>query len=294
MTLCEIQRGDAGKSDPFTILIVASPAYEYNGTISADPVMQRPAAFDAAVAHIHASLFGQLPGQRELALGSPGIGSAVRVLAHFEQPAAVDVSCALVSAEKGVDHFLVPRREVIAAFASRLGCVADVVFAISRNPRAYRACSLPASDDLARPGVRYTMDGTAGIHACHSTIPGTVAIDAGSRSLVALHEFHHAMGSVENGQIVDLYRGATTEGVNLKRTAQPQPGVFCIYEGRHYPSEPPAGGSGTSAFFRCARHDDTQPALMGNFEEGEPDEACQNDLITRDFVLDRVKAKVNR
>ena len=160
MTLNTIAPG-ANKQNPFTLLILATPGLEtpwQSGVFGADPITSSRQAFDNTAHYICDVLFGRLSGQRELGLGSPGIGTNVRVLVHFDASLPVGDATSFVGLNSS-STVIVARRRQIAAFVATLGIEADVVFAVSANASHDRASAWPADDDLSKGGQNFQLDG---------------------------------------------------------------------------------------------------------------------------------------
>ena len=292
-----IFHGDTTKPDPFTILVIATPAYVTDavpGNVVADPIMLQPAAFRAKVEYLCTVLFGKLPGQAEKALGTNGIGPAVRVVSHFDPTAPVSNANALV-VQCPRSNIVEPRRYEIARLVATLGLEVDIVFAVTCNPSHRRSSGLAADDDLARGTTPYQLDGRVYHHAHHSNVPGTVALHTVAGSLTGLHEFQHALGSFQNGQIKDVNIDGP-EAVNRK-VGRPIPARFCTYNGNAFNSDTvgkPFGYPAGWMSYHCEHHDAANPSLMDDYWFGKPPIACQNDHLTRAFVLDRLYAKIRR
>ena len=294
-----IRPGDTSKPDPFTIVIVSNPALEApwnSGTFVIDPITSNQAAFDGCVRYIDDSLFGNLPGQRETFLADPAILPKLRVVSLFVTGLAAADANALVG-QDGVSNLLVARRKVFAPFLAAFGYQADVAYAISASATHTRASAWFTTDDDTRPGVGFTLDGVAFSHRFYNIIPGTVALPVNSTSLTALHEFGHAFSSYTNGAVVDLYADSGP-GLNNKRE-RPAPATFANYDGTVMASDPNRGGLGYPGNWQsnhCELLDPTVPAVMDNYwlaSDGVP-EHCQHDRITRQFLRDRILAKLSR
>ena len=106
---------------------------------------------------------------------------------------AAQDSNALV-AQDGVSILLVARRSMFAPFLTRYGLQADVAYAVSASDSHDRASAWFTSDDDARQGCPFAVDGVTFYHRHYNRIPGTVAIHCNSKSLTALHEFGHNLG----------------------------------------------------------------------------------------------------
>jgi len=296
-TISILRPGDTSKADPFTICIVANPALEaprQTGQFMPDPISTDQPAFDRAVDYIQSCLFGLLPGQIEAPLADPAIEPKVRLVSIFAPGLTAEDKNALV-ANDSVSNQLIARRTVFSPFLARFGFHADVAYAVSNSATHNRATAWFTSDDDARGGVSFTLDGVQLVHRFFNLIPGTVAIPATAKSLTALHEFQHAISSYSNGSIVDLYVDSNP-GVNCKR-GRPIPPDFGDYDGTGFGSDPTRDGLGYEPgwlSYHCALINSGLPAVMDNYFRGSTPEACQNDEITRRFIIDRLNAKLSR
>lgn len=293
-----LREGDTSKSDPFTILFIANPALEMpwnSGTFGVDPVTYDQQAFNTCVGYALDCLFGNLPGQRERLLADPAISAKVRVISVFRVGLTAEDQNALV-AEDGVSNLLVARRGVFAQFIANLGLQADVVYAISQSASHTRASSWFTSDNDAGPGIDFVLDGVTRSHRFYNLTPGTVAIHTTARSLTPLHEFGHALSSYTNGAIVDLYVD-NGPALNNKR-GRPIPGQFATYSGDVLEADTSRAGIGYPSgwqSFHCELLDTESPAVMDNyFLASAGSEVCQHDKITREFLRDRLLAKLYR
>jgi hypothetical protein len=298
MTAITVMRpGNVSKAEPFTVLVIANPAIQALKSANVfvrDPVVDDPAAFIACARYIEDALFRRLPGQIEPMLGAPDIVDEIRMLSILEPAMPVDDLHAFV-AHDDVSTLLLARRATIAAFLTAQELIADVVYAVSASPSHTRASAWFTSDDDTRGGVPFTLDGVPLSHRFYYTIPGTVALHTSATSLTAAHELQHAISSYTNGQIVDLYVDSPA-AVNCRR-GRPIAQPFARYQADAHASDPDRANLGYPAgwaSFHCDRVDRGRPALMDNYWLGHPPEACQNDTITRQFVLDRVRAKIAR
>jgi len=296
-TISILRPGDTSKDDPFTICIIANPALEapwQTGQFILDPISTDQPLFDRTVDYIQSCLFGLLPGQAEAPLADPAIEPKVRVVSIFAPGLAAEDKNALV-ANDSVSNQLIARRTVFSPFLARFGFHADVAYAVSNSAMHNRATAWFTSDDDARGGVAFTLDGVQLVHRFFNLIPGTVAIHATANSLTALHEFQHAISSYSNGSIVDLYVDSSP-GLNCKR-GRPIPPDFATYDGAVLASDPTRDGLGYESgwlSYHCALIDPSLPAVMDNYFLGSTPDACQNDEITRRFILDRLNAKLSR
>jgi hypothetical protein len=294
-----IHLGDLTKPDPFGICIIANPALEAplnSGTFVTDPIMANQPAFDACANYIVTSLFGGLPGQLERLLGDPSIGSKIRVTSLFV-PGLLPEDPNSLAAQDGVSNLLVARRTGFNPFLARYGQHADVAYAVSQSASHTRASAWFTSDDDAGPGTPFTLDGTTYSHRHHCLIPGTIALHSTSNSMTAVHEFGHALSSYTNGALVDLYTDSRP-GFNNK-WGRPIPASFATYQGTAFATDITRDGLGYPVSWQSyhpALIPPSFPALMDNYWLA-PDhvpEHCQHDGLTRQFLLDRLRAKISR
>lgn len=296
-----IRTGTPGKMDPFTILVIANPALEApwnSGTFVADSMATQAlrSNFDACVSYIEESLFTGLPGQAEVILGDPAISPHIRLLTLFSMGLPAEGRYAFV-AQDGASNLLVARRNAIRDFLINQNVIADVVYAISASASHTRASAWFTTDDDTGPGVAFTLDGAMLHHRHHYSIPGTIAMHHTADSLTAPHEFQHAVSSYSNGQVVDLYVDSAP-GVNNKN-GRPIPLNFGTMNGTGFLSDATRGPIGyplTWISCHCELHDSSNPAIMDNYYKAPSrvPEICQNDKITRDFLRDRLLAKIAR
>lgn len=294
-----IRRGDTTKPNPFTICIAANPALEApwgSNAFAADPISANQVAFDAAVQYVDTALFGALPNQREQFINDPTVAAKIRVVSIFVQGLSLSDSNALV-AQDGVSNILVARRTAFTPFLARYGLYADVAYAVSGSKSHTRASAWFTSDDDSRGGVNFTLDGASLSHRYHNLIPGTVAIHTSSNSLTALHEFGHALSSYSNGSVVDLY---VDSGVGLNnKLGRPIPPAFGTYNAVAFNSDSVRDGLGYPPGWQSYHSeliDANVPAVMDDYWQAATHvpEHCQHDKITRQFLLDRLQAKVAR
>jgi hypothetical protein len=112
-----------------------------------------------------------------------------------------------------------------------------------------------------------------------------------------LHEFGHALSSYTNGSVVDLYADSSA-GINNKR-GNPMPANFAVYNGIGMTTDSTRNGlgyPGSWQSYHCELIDSSFPAVMDNYwlaADGIP-EHCQHDKITRQFLIDRLRAKIAR
>ncbi len=298
-TIRVLRPGDATKLNPFTIFIIANPALETpwnSGAFDIDPIMGNQPAFDACANYIVTSLFGGLPGQMERLLSEPTIAPRVRVVSLF-MPGLPATDQNSLAAQDGVSNMLIARRNVFNPFLTRGGFFADVAYAVSMSPTHTRASAWYTTDDDTRPGVPFNLDGAMFFHRHYCLIPGTIALPANSKSMTAVHEFGHALSSYSNGALIDLYVDSPP-ALNNKR-GRPIPANFATYSGVLIPSDPmrdSLGYPGSWQSYHPGLISPQFPALMDNYWMA-PDhvpEHCQHDKITRQFLMDRLHAKISR
>lgn len=295
-----VRAGDTSKPDPFTILVVANPALETpldSGNFAVDPIMSDRVAFENCVDYVERSLFAALPGQADPMLSDPAVAPAVRVLSLFHAGLPAEARFSFVANDDSSDELLVARRAAIRDFLLDEGIVADVVYGISGSHTHTRASAWFTSDDDASPGVSFTIDGVSMHHRHRYLVPGTVGMHVTASSLTAPHEFQHAISSYSNGMIVDLYVDSPP-AVNNK-CGRPIPERFGFQDAVSLKSDPDRGMltyPPAWSSYHCEIHDPGNPAIMDNYylaPSGVP-ESCQNDKVTRTFVIDRIRAKMAR
>src|SRR5262249_44237619 len=138
-----------------------------------------------------------------------------------------------------------PRRDSIAAFMKSHGIVADVVYALTASSTHQRASAWFTSDDAARGGVAFTVDGNPFTHRFFNTVPGTVALPISSTSMTGLHEFGHAASSFTDGKVVDQYVDSSPD-LNVK-SGRPIPAAFGTLNATNYNSDLVRDGLGYPA-----------------------------------------------
>lgn len=291
------RRAGAATAEPFTILIAANVAIEapFNtGQFLRDPIMSDPNGFNSSVDYIENALFGNLPNQAESLLGDPALAPNVRLLTWFDAATPTTATHSFVGQDSG-SLLIMARRMAITTFLQANNLIADVVFAVTGSATHSRASAWYTSDDDAGPGVPFQLDGATFHHRKRYQIPGTVAIHRSANSLTAAHEFSHAISSYTNGRIVDLYSDQQIPNLNTK--LRPVISPFATYANTAFAPGARAAAGGYPAGWRsyhCDLSAPAFPALMDNYWLGAPPERCENDLITRQFIKDRVAAKMSR
>lgn len=292
---------DRSSSNPFTIAIILNPfLYSPGGspTLVRDPLQGHLPDFYDAARYIVDCLYGRLPAQAEKLLDDWRLRGKIRVDSYVDCGAGQSDANALVALDDMGD-LLIPRRQHVLNWLTRNRIFADVAYVVSGSTTHGRAAAYMATDDEGQGGTPFHYDGTSYMHCYYSSVPGTIAIHSTSRSLTALHEFSHAVSSYSNGMIIDLYiNGTNKSGIN-KKHGRPIPVDFCDYNGMVHRSDLGRGplGYGTGwTSYHCELFDASSPALMDDYwrePHGVP-ERCQHDKISRQFLLDRLIAKIGR
>lgn len=307
-----ILRAGASKPNPFTICIVANRLLEApyrSRTYIVDPITTNRGAFDACAQYIVDSLFRGLPRQTEGILDDPTIGPHVRIVSFFEttapDPQANNRDAQALVAQDGDSFLLIARRTQIRDYLQNgFGQTVDVAYAVSGSATHTRASAWFATDDPSNVGVAFALDGQNLVHCNNSFIPGTVAIHHTAQTLTAPHEFGHALSSYQNGMVVDLYID-NGPAVNCKVGVRPIPPSFGSYAAYALSSDATRSCIGYPAnwtSYHCERvgiqvGGPDLPAIMDNYYlacAGYTSEECENDVVTRYFLRDRLRAKINR
>lgn len=309
----EVRRKGADKPEPFLVVVLNNPVLErryQSGRFDADPLDPDDGRYTRAIDHIEAALWGELPGQRESAFIDGSLAQAARLEVLTIRDAPTDAAHAFVS---HYGHTMItPRWQAVHDFFKATGRTADVIFAVTGSTTQNRATAWPGADDrhrghdLFEVGVDGQMDRFR--HHYWPTIPGTVAVHVDERSITPVHEFGHAIatynakdhvsGQAVDGLIADLYNDGVA-GLNKRTGRPPDPLRFATYV---------SGGQTTDhdwdrvrlydgwRSYHCSRMDPTLPAIMDNYTNAPSDmqTACLHDSITRQFIRDRVAARMKR
>lgn len=285
------------KPKPFTVLIVANPRLEApRGSIQfiSDPILTDEPLFDRVAAYIVQSLVGNLPGQEER-LFDPPSAVRLRVVSFFD--AALEDSHSLV-AQDSVSFQLIGRTQALPTVLATIGeAYADVVFAVSASATHTRSTAWFTQDDDTRAGVSFTYDGATLTHRHWNVVPGLVSLHSSADALTALHEFQHAISSYTNGIIIDLYVDGTAAA--NRKAGRPIPINFCNHNGANVAADllragVPGGYPAVWTSFHPEQHDNTRPSVMDNYYQAVVPNSCQNDRLTRQFITDRIRAKMAR
>jgi hypothetical protein len=262
-----------------------------------DPISSDEAAFNSAVQTIFDALFGQATDQAEPFLGTDDVADGCTVHHVFLTQYPVERQYAFVQEAPDSDIIGARRSEVDEFLREALGIRADLIFVVTASETHQRDAASAATDDEERGGVPFMMDSVHGQHCYYTLIPGSVAFHASSTGMIALHEAGHALGSYQNGLISDLYVD-DGPGINSKR-GRPIPESFAVLNDTAYRTDLSRDHIGYPASWQayyCQLHDPEYPSIMDNFWEaaGGAINRCQHDTITRQFLLDRVRAKISR
>lgn len=295
--IINVERPGAPKPNPFTICVIANPFIERpldSNNYVRDPILSDHQKFRDVLDYAIKCLFGQLPQQREVFLSNADIEPHVKIVSVFDDTVSVNDGGGLVG-EQG--ELVRPISRAFIPFLNRYGLKPDIVFAVTDSDMSQRSSASYATDGDDAPGVPFNLDGVVRCHVYESRTPGTVALHTSARSLVALHEFCHAISSWENGKIVDLY-GNLAPACNSKLGQIPNPPHFANYNNIVFLPDTARlpNRSTVQGFFCCELTGAKYPALMDNFwlEPSGVYEHCEHDKITREFLRDRILAKINR
>jgi hypothetical protein len=290
--------GDTTKPNPFTILILANVAMEApwtSGLVTRDPILSKRPAFESCVGYVVNALTQGLPGCREPLLNDATVRGRVRILSLFDPTLSVTLSNSFVGMHSA-SSLLVARRAEIAAFIAAQGILADIVYAITDGDDLHkRASAWFTTDDPAGGGVAFKVDGSTFQHCFESSIPGTIAMHVAATGPTAAHEFCHAVSSYQNGSIVDLYVDSP-HAVNNK-IGRPIPPAFGTLDLKSHSSDLTRDHIGYPIDWKSYHSeliDSSRPALMDNYHFAADPLGCQNDGVTRQFIIERLRAKAAR
>lgn len=198
-------------SNPYTIVFVANPRIlKEDKTLERDPIIDNQELFFRVVTRCLRSFVNN-----EL-LRLPEIISRVRLLAVFR-----DEETALCEEVAAGIEILAPLTEVAvlkefvtntAELTDKLQEV-DIIFVISASDYLTRSSARFTKDRFNRADRNFELTFSPDLatfstmkHASLAELPGVAAISAWDERLkTPVHEFAHAMSSLENGAIVDEY-----------------------------------------------------------------------------------------
>ncbi len=301
-----IQAGQG--NPPYTIVFVANPFIaEFGGGFSRDEIMDNKALFWQAVTRCLRAF-----ASNEL-LQLPEIFHRLRFTAIFDESVSEASNAnALCEATADVGNILAPRADlhIIKDFVSRHVEYADVVFLISAYRELTRSAARFTDEQNQTEGkpFAFTFQPNLGdpanqrLHPYRCDLPGVVAFSAwDDRIKTVMHEFAHAMSSVENGVIHDEYQDRSGESlavINKKFRAgsdDPIPNHYGEYQ---------LDGGPVSRYDSDRNRSDKDPGWVSYTPEKEsPDFSCIMDIaydrfrydnLIFDFMYDRLLTKINR
>lgn len=286
---------------PYTVALVANPAIlRRDGGIGADPAVGDRRRFHWKVRFC---LRNFLELDEDLLRQ---FDPAIRYVAIFDDQVTPDLTSALVQ-EVPTYPILEPRRDAIGPFLEARNVRADVAIVLHGRDDYDRGYAWPTTDDPARGGTPFHLDGAAGTHFFYALVPGAVALPMIATSgPIALHEFCHAAASFEGGAVIDLYNDDRLKAlpgagrVNKRwrqRGGDPIPADFAVYDEHEHPSDPYRDGLGypkTWSSYHAAPRAPGFPNLMDNYTWADQPKGCQLDGMTHAWLSDRIRAKVNR
>ena len=180
----------------------------------------------------------------------------------------------------------------------------DVAFAVFHSESHPRSSGDPARDDETSSGRQFLYDLDEHVHRALSALPSGVALSAthaGSRALVALHEFAHAAGSETDGLLGDLYRDGRSASFEVNRKlrlpGEPLPRWFARYDGAAYRTDRQRDGLGYPAGWRsfsAELADPNRPNVMDAYSEADDQLRCRLDLLSLRFLRDRIEWRLAR
>ncbi|MDZ7265164.1 MAG: hypothetical protein ONB16_11295 [candidate division KSB1 bacterium] len=308
-------------ANPYTIAIVANPKIlKADGQTEDDPILTNRTLFMRTVTRILRSFVNN-----EL-LALPEILNQMRFVIIFDNNSNSAETIPALCVELPASDILCPLQDVAKTLAyvkSKVDGIdiIDVIFVISASESLIRSSARFTEDDTKRKGRRfdYTFSTTQKkpnqrTHYFYPKLPGVVALSAwDDRLKTAVHEFAHAMSSLEGGAIVDEYLDRYNEAVEevlknnilnkkyRQRWQDPVPDVFGTYKLYNQ--------SGTAVItqidypsdrYRCdkrenwlsyvpERNDSRQSCIMDVAYYG-----YEFDRLIFDFMYDRLLAKFSR
>ena len=291
-------------SAPFTFVFAATPAREtVSGAIIPDGILADRPGFHRLVTDCLIALLTPV----EDLLRVDAAEREIRFVAIFDplQPGDAEVNALVRESpdpETNVPVLIKARTLKLNDFVGQYHEDPDIVFCLT-TVAGLNPGGTSATDDVSLAGTPYVMDGIDRTHRHFTDIPGSAAIstDMRRRLQTPLHEFCHSLGAFNDCRCRDLYddRGRDYT-INKKwRTlaSDPVPAVFATYEGREYASDPDRAGRGYPAGYRSYHPQLREPGRL-NLMDGYRDEAepklSRLDLLTYDWIRDRLRAKLRR
>lgn len=300
-------REGAGEN-PYTLAIVANPLIYIakENRFEEDPVIHNEALFTKAALRCLKSI-----AANEL-LRLPEIASRLKIVAVYDNNFAVDDTHALCETFESITNVIAPRQDLsrVDSYLKARDVTADVIFLISGSEELTRSSarfSEEAPENSSGKEFQFAGHFTASPvvrrhpHTAH--LPGAAAISAwDDRLKTPMHEFAHAMSSVQNGPILDEYDDRIFSSLefavnkNSRDSAtDPVPTLFAQY-----------GLSGEEPTpYYSDRHRRDKEANWTSYvpEKRSPHVSCTMDLayyddefdrLIFDFMYDRIMARMGR
>jgi len=287
-----------------------------NETFEPDPIMNdnNPELFFKVVIRCIRSFLNN-----EL-LSLPEIFPRLRIVAVFKKENhSLTNENALCEDIDPSSDILAPRADVsvITTYLEDFVENPDVIFVISGSPSLNRSSARFSVEKLNKNGkkFRFTFTDNIGdkknerIHAHFADTPGVVALSAWDNRLkTPVHEFAHAMSSIENGAIVDEYldqyypeleerlQGNIINRKTRANSNEPVPDIFARYK-------PDVNGETITYFSDRYRRDKELNWLSYVPERTTSGHSCIMDIsyfgyrfdkLLFDFMYDRLLTKLNR
>lgn len=301
-----IQEG-AG-ANPYTLAIVANPVIYIpaENRFEEDPAIRDEALFTKAALRCLKSI-----AENDL-LRLPEISSRLKIVAVYDKNFAENDTHALCEAFERITNVIAPREDLnrVDSYLKDRGVTADVVFLISGSEEFTRSSarfSEEAPDNLS--GKEFQLAGHFAAspmlrrHPQTANLPGVAAISAwDDRLKTPMHEFAHAMSSVQNGPILDEYDDRIFSSLEFAvnkssrgSATDPVPALFAKYG---------LTGEEPTPYY-SDRHRRDKEANWTSYvpEKRSPHVSCTMDLayyddefdrLIFDFMYDRIMAKMER
>jgi len=293
-----IQEG-AG-ANPYTLAIVANPVIYIpaENRFEKDPAIRDEALFTKAALRCLKSI-----AENDL-LRLPEISSRLKIVAVYDKNIAENDTHALCEAFERITNVIAPREDLnrVDSYLKDRGVTADVVFVISGSEELTRSSarfSEEAPDNLS--GKEFQLSGRR--HPLTANLPGVAAISAwDDRLKTPMHEFAHAMSSVQNGAILDEYDDRIFSSLEFAvnkssrgSATDPVPALFAKYG--------LTGEEPTPYYSDRQRRDKEANWTSYVPEKRSPHVSCTMDLayyddefdrLIFDFMYDRIMAKMGR
>lgn len=301
-----IQEG-AG-ANPYTLAIVANPVIYIpaENRFEEDPAICDEALFTKAALRCLKSI-----AENDL-LRLPEISSRLKIVAVYDKNFEANDTHALCEAFERITNVIAPREDLnrVDSYLKHRGVTADVIFLISGSEELTRSSarfSEEAQDNVS--GKEFRLIGhspTSTVvrrHPLTANLPGVAAISAwDDRLKTPMHEFAHAMSSVQNGAILDEYDDRIFSSLEFAvnkssrgSATDPVPALFAKYG--------LTGEEPTPYYSDRQRRDKAADWTSFVPEKRSPHVSCTMDLayyddefdrLIFDFMYDRIMAKMER